>query len=196
VALTFDDGPDASSTPAFLDTLDRLGWRATFFFLGAQVRRYPGLAAEVAARGHEVAVHGERHVSHLRRPWPLPGPHTDVARACGIIAEATGTEPRWFRPPYGALSTSSLLAARRSRLHTVLWTTWGRDWRADATADTVAATIEATWHPGATVLLHDSDLTSAPGSWRAALEALPLLAEQWDRDGLAVGPLADHFPAS
>ncbi|MBO0732696.1 MAG: hypothetical protein J2P57_25785, partial [Acidimicrobiaceae bacterium] len=49
-----------------------------------------------------------------------------------------------------------------------------------------------------TVLLHDSDITAAPGSWRAALGALPILAEQWAAVGLRVGPLADHgivYPA-
>jgi peptidoglycan/xylan/chitin deacetylase (PgdA/CDA1 family) len=34
LALTFDDGPHPVSTPAFLDALDALGWRATFFMLG------------------------------------------------------------------------------------------------------------------------------------------------------------------
>jgi len=46
--------------------------------------------------------------------------------------------------------------------------------------------------PGATVLLHDSDCTSAPGSWRSALGALPRLAELFAARGLAVGPLAEH----
>jgi hypothetical protein len=45
---------------------------------------------------------------------------------------------------------------------------------------------------GGTVLLHDSDCTSAPGSWRSALAALPALAEQFAAAGLRVGPLADH----
>ena len=66
VALTFDDGPDPASTPAFLAALDDLGWHATFFMLGDMARRAPGLAAEVAAAGHEVAVHGDRHRSQLR----------------------------------------------------------------------------------------------------------------------------------
>ncbi|HWG73908.1 MAG TPA: polysaccharide deacetylase family protein [Acidimicrobiales bacterium] len=190
VALTFDDGPDPASTPAFLETLDALGWRATFFLLGEAVQRSPGLAAEIAARGHEIGVHGYSHTSHIRRPWTWTS--RDVARARDVIQATTGTEPEWFRPPYGALSGSSLVAARRAALRTVLWTTWGRDWRSDATAASVAATVTATWRPGATVLLHDSDVTSAPGAWRAALGALPLLRERWAVAGLEVGPLGRH----
>lgn len=190
IALTFDDGPDPATTPAFLDALDRLGWKATFFLLGSQVRTAGGLTAEIVARGHEVGVHGDQHTSHLRRPfwWTT----ADVGRACDLIAAETGRRPRWFRPPYGAVSSSSLYAAHRHDLQTVLWTTWGRDWRADADARSVAATVEATRRPGATVLLHDSDVTSAPGAWRSALGALPLLAERWEAAGLRVGPLAEH----
>jgi peptidoglycan/xylan/chitin deacetylase (PgdA/CDA1 family) len=190
VALTFDDGPDPRSTPAFLDALDQLGWKATFFLLGEQVARHPDLAAELPRRGHELGVHGFHHSNHLRRS--LRWTTDDLRRATDAIGAATGADARWFRPPYGALAASSLVAARRAGLPTVLWTTWGRDWRPQAPPTTVAADLTATWHHGATVLLHDSDVTSAPGSWRAALGALPMVAERWAEAGLTVGPLADH----
>jgi peptidoglycan/xylan/chitin deacetylase (PgdA/CDA1 family) len=190
VALTFDDGPDPRSTPLILDALDRIGWRATFFCLGAQVRRSPGLARELVDRGHEIAVHGDVHTSHLRRPSTSTVP--DVLRAHDTIERVTGTCPRWFRPPYGAVSSATLVAARRSQLQLVLWTTWGLDWRARATGRTVAANVARTFHPGATVVLHDSDITSVPGAWRSTLAALPRLAEAWAAAGLEVGTLAEH----
>jgi len=190
VALTFDDGPDPRSTPVFLEALDRLGWRATFFMLGSMVERAPSLAAEVAAAGHEVAVHGYRHRSELLR-LPRAVAH-DLVRSVDVISSATGREPRWFRPPYGSLSAGGVLAARRHGLRSVLWTTWGRDWRAEATPATVVADVARHLGPGATVLLHDSDCTSAPGSWRSALGALDPLEELFSGCGLAVGTLADH----
>ena len=190
VALTFDDGPDPHSTPAVLAALADLDWHATFFMLGSQVRAAPGLAAEVAAAGHEVAVHGTEHRSQLfRAPWSVVA---DVERGRDLVQDATGRVPRWFRPPYGTLSAGSLLAARRLGLATVLWTAWGRDWRPEATPESIVADVDRDLHPGATVLLHDSDYTSAPGSWRATVAALPLLAERCAARGLKVGPLADH----
>jgi len=190
LALTFDDGPDPSSTPAFLEALDRLGWRATFFMLGSMVERAPSLAAEVAAAGHEIAVHGDEHRSQLFRIGRQVS--DDLARALDTIASRTGRDPAFFRPPYGTLSAGGVLAARRLRLRTVLWTTWGRDWRAEATPDTVVTDVASHLGPGGTVLLHDSDCTSAPGAWRSALGALPRLAELFAARGLAVGTLADH----
>ena len=190
VALTFDDGPDPASTPRILTALDRLGWNATFFCLGSQVRRAPGLARELVDRGHEVAVHGDDHRSHfLRSPRATVD---DVIRARDCIEDVTGTRVRWFRPPYGGVAVPSLMAGRRTGLQMVLWTTWGIDWRDDSTGETVAANVERTFHPGATVLLHDSDITSAPGSWQSTVDALPRLAEMWSRRSLAVGPLRDH----
>jgi peptidoglycan/xylan/chitin deacetylase (PgdA/CDA1 family) len=190
VALTFDDGPDPSSTPQFLDALDTLRWRATFFMLGEMTRRDPGLAKEVAARGHEIAVHGDVHGNMLRR---TPR-HTrdDITRAFDSVADATGVVPAWFRPPFGISSYASLRAARRLGMTTVLWTTWGRDWRREATPDSVVADVTRRYVDGGTVLLHDSDCTSFPGSWRSALGALPRLADEFTGRALTVGPVGDH----
>lgn len=191
VALTFDDGPDPRSTPQILDTLETFGWRATFFCLGSQARRSPGLVRELVQRGHEIAVHGDSHRSHLLRA--APGVVRDIRSARALLEDLSGTPVEWFRPPYGGLSASSLVAAHRTGLRVVLWTTWGLDWKPEATGPSVADHVRRTFVPGATVLLHDSDITSTPGSWRATLDALPLLAGDWHAAGLEVGPLADHF---
>jgi peptidoglycan-N-acetylglucosamine deacetylase len=190
VAITFDDGPDVASTPQFLDVLDALGWHATFFMLGEMTRRDPGLARAVASAGHEIAVHGDVHGNMLRR---TPRTTTDdITRAFESVAGATGVEPRWFRPPFGISSRASLRAARSLGMTTVLWTTWGRDWRREATPDSVVADVTRRYVDGGTVLLHDSDCTSYPGSWRSATGALPILADRFAEQGLKVGTVGDH----
>jgi peptidoglycan/xylan/chitin deacetylase (PgdA/CDA1 family) len=194
VALSFDDGPDPAWTPAFLDVLATWQVRATFFMLGSMAAREPKLAAEVAGAGHEVAVHGWAH-----RYTVLRGPRAvadDLARATDAVAEATGARPRFYRPPYGVLSAGALAAARRLGLTPVLWTCWGREWTAGATPRSVAATLTRNLAGGATVLLHDSDCTSPPGSAAAGLGALPLLLEECALRGLMAGPVADHGLAS
>lgn len=190
VAITFDDGPDSASTPAFLDVLDELGWRATFFMLGSMARRAPGLAAEVGAAGHEIGVHGHEHRTLLR--LTPSAARDDLRRARDTVAAAAGVVPVWCRPPYGTLSLSGLRAARDLGLRCVLWTAWGRDWRAQATGESVAAEVLAGHVDGGTVLLHDSDCTSAPDCWRAALDALPRLAKGFADRGLRVGPVGEH----
>jgi peptidoglycan/xylan/chitin deacetylase (PgdA/CDA1 family) len=174
-----------------LAELDRLGWTATFFLLGTQVRAFPEHARAVVAAGHEIAVHGDVHRSHLIR---TPGDvHRDIARALADIGEVTGTRPRWYRAPYGHVSTGTLRAVAALGLRPVVWTAWGRDWRGGPAAAVLRHVVRGL-DDGGTVLLHDSDCTSQAGSWRTTVAALPLLAAEFDRRGLAVRPLRDHLP--
>lgn len=190
VALTFDDGPDPKATPAILTALERLGWHATFFCLGTMIEAAPGIAADVVAAGHEVGVHGYLHEGAIRRsPRALTD---DVTRARDLLGAATGATPYWYRPPYGELSAGSLVAARAAGLRLVLWSAWGRDWRAEATPASVVNDLQRGVLAGGTILLHDSDCTSAASSWRTTVAALPLLAEHLETRGLRVGPLREH----
>jgi peptidoglycan/xylan/chitin deacetylase (PgdA/CDA1 family) len=190
VALTFDDGPDPRSTPGFLEVLAAQQIRATFFVLGSMVARAPQLAAEIAAAGHEIGVHGWDHRYALLR-----GPRAqrdDMARARDAAADVTGAAPRFYRPPYGVLSAGALAAARGLGLTPMLWTSWGREWTPGATPASVYRTLTRDLAGGGTVLLHDSDCTSPTGSARAALGALPMLLDECARRGLSVGPAAEH----
>jgi peptidoglycan/xylan/chitin deacetylase (PgdA/CDA1 family) len=191
VALTFDDGPDPQSTPLFLETLERLQVSATFFLLGSEVERHPEVARRVVHSGHEVAVHGWAHVPHLlRSPWAV---WADLDRACRQIVGVTGVRPAYWRPPNGVLSGAGLGAAHRLGLQPVLWTADGQDWHADATAPTVADRVMGQLARGGTVLLHDSDITSASGSWRTTLAAVPSVVEKCRARGWQVGPLREHW---
>ena len=190
LALTYDDGPDPASTPYFLDLLDLHERRATFFLLGEHVARHPALVAEMAERGHELAVHGWTHDCVLTLgPRRLTAHLRDTVT---VIEQTSGQRPRWYRPPYGVLSTPALLAARASGLQTVLWSSWGRDWEAGATPDRIVRTVGKTLAPGGTVLLHDTDRTSAPGSWHHTLQASRLLLRAWAGGPCDVGPLEQH----
>jgi hypothetical protein len=90
------------------------------------------------------------------------------------------------------LSGGSVGAAGRLGLTPVLWTAWGRDWE-PTTPERVVQRLGAGLRPGGTLLLHDSDGTSTPGSWRTTAAALPLLAPELARHGLVVRPLREHL---
>ena len=190
VAVTFDDGPDVDSTPYFIRLLEELDVRATFFVLGRMVQRHPAVARDLVNAGHEIGIHGWDH-----RPLPLRGPVAtlnDISRATEQVREVCGVEPQFYRPPYGVLSSSALGSAHRLGLSPVLWTTWGRDWRSRADVDSVENDVLRHLGPGGTILLHDSDCTSASGSWRATLGAVPQIISAIRNAGLEPGPLREH----
>lgn len=127
----------------------------------------PSLAREMADARHEIAIHGRHH-----RPLPMRGPraaYDDPARTRDAVADVTGRLPVLFRPPYGVMTTAAHLACRRLGLTPVLWTCWGEDWRRRATPASVRDTVLRDLLGGGTILLHDSDRTSATGSWRTTV---------------------------
>jgi peptidoglycan-N-acetylglucosamine deacetylase len=73
LSITFDledNRRDASQPPrfeamtqCFLDFLDERETRATVFVVGELARTHPQLIREVASRGHEIGLHGLRHLT-------------------------------------------------------------------------------------------------------------------------------------
>jgi len=135
VALTFDDGPHPEGTPAILDILDAAGVKAAFFLVGEQVERHTAVAAEIAARGHLIALHCHRHRVQLR--CGAAAIREDLDRARAAIADATGVQPRLHRPPLGIYSRAGLQAVREAGLEPLLWSRWGKDWQRRATAESI-----------------------------------------------------------
>ncbi len=181
-ALTFDDGPHAQGTPAVLELLAAADVRATFFLVGEQVQRNPALAREIAAAGHAIGLHCQRHRNLLRlAPWQV---RDDIDRAEAAIGEATGVVPALYRPPYGVLNAAALRLARARGRRTLLWSHWGRDWEQRATAESIHARVTDGAGEGSVLLLHDADDYSAPDSWRRTVAALPRVLQTLAERGL------------
>ncbi|MGO9820462.1 MAG: polysaccharide deacetylase family protein [Solirubrobacteraceae bacterium] len=179
VALTFDDGPHPEGTAAVLEVLSRAGARATFFVIGEQVERRPGMLAEIVAAGHQVALHGYRHRLQLRMTRAQVA--DDLARGSAAIGEALGQQPLWHRPPYGIYSSAGLAAARAAGLRPLLWSRWGKDWRKLTTPSRIAARALRGVLPGDVILLHDADFYSAANSHRRTAAALELVLAELQR---------------
>lgn len=187
VALTFDDGPDPEGTPAVLDALDELALKATFFMVGEQVKAAAMLAREVAARGHEVALHGATHRPH--REMNPRDSKDEPSYGLGTIEAATARRPRWFRPPYGVFNEHSYEAVKAVGLEPVYWSAWGMDWET-ISPERILDIVERDLEPGAILVLHDSARYGHRPDVAPTVEALPLIAAAASERGLELGPLA------
>jgi peptidoglycan/xylan/chitin deacetylase (PgdA/CDA1 family) len=90
--------------PRLLDELDVHGMTATFFVEAINCLLYPNALREIAARGHELGVHGWRHET-----WAQLAPDRERAlleRGRSAFA-ALGLVTRAFRPPGGELTPRS-----------------------------------------------------------------------------------------
>jgi len=177
IALTFDDGP-SEGTPELLEILARYRATATFFQIGANVRRWPEIARQVAAAGHEIGNHTDTHpLLALKSPGFI---HRELAAAQETIERATGQRPRYFRAPYGVRWFGLNQAQRRLALTGVTWSTIALDWKRQTPA--VVSRLNGGAVPGAILCLHDGRvLEPRPNigvTLQAVRELLPKLMEQ------------------
>jgi peptidoglycan/xylan/chitin deacetylase (PgdA/CDA1 family) len=167
IALTFDDGP-SPSTPRFLDLLARHGVPATFFQIGANVKRYPEIARQVVAAGHEIGNHSHRHLNFaLKRPQQI---EDDFTRAQHTIADATGVTPELMRAPFGVRWFGFRRMQAKLGLTGVMWTVIGLDWKLPAEA--IARRVISRVRDGGIICLHDGRGTDGYPDVSPTLEAL------------------------
>jgi peptidoglycan-N-acetylglucosamine deacetylase len=177
LALTFDDGP-SESTPALLETLAKLGVRATFFMCGSNVDRLPEVARAVARAGHEIGNHSDTHPRFDFCSEEFM--YRELAETQRKIEAATGVTPKLFRAPYGVRWFGLGEAQKRLNLLGVMWTIMGRDWR--LTALQISARLAARARGGDIICLHDGrgvERTPDIGATLAAVAAaVPRLQEK------------------
>lgn len=152
-ALTFDDGPRPDWTPRVLEALAAENVPGTFFVKGVNVRDHSSIHADSLAR-HEIGNHTWDHPDLAR--LDLAACTEQLNRTTEAIHTAYGIVPTLFRPPYGHVGGSAVLAAAQAGLTTVFWSAQFREDlyvnHPAGIADGVAAMI----HPGAIVLGHDT----------------------------------------
>lgn len=176
VALTFDDGPDARSTPALLEVLRESGVKAAFFCVGHRVAANPDLAARIVREGHLLENHSFAH-NKLTNIFSVARLQADLARTQAVIKQATGIAPRWFRPPIGLSNPRVFHVARLLKLTMVGWSAGGLDTQLTE-PERIVARIARRLEPGAIILLHDGNIPAA----RLVVTVKLLLAKLGEHD--------------
>ena len=99
VALTFDDGPNPSSSGRILDTLEKYHAVATFFDLGKLVLAYPDVVKREEALGCEVGSHSYDHPN--LNNLGVEGIQAQVTNSRNAFVSVLGHDVDIMRPPYG-----------------------------------------------------------------------------------------------
>lgn len=159
ILLTFDDGPDPRYTPKLLDLLDEYQVKALFFALSRKVLRYPELARDIEARGHQLALHGAYHLN----AWRASPKQVKQNISLGIRQfRRMGFNPMLFRPPFGRVNLF-----HESPLPVLYWTKLFYDWNSQS-KDHLVHAMKKRSAPGEIFLLHD-------GTEARAVEGMPLV---------------------
>ena len=154
VALTFDDGPSSTRTPALLDLLNSYNVKATFFMLGEMIEKYPGIARRVLDDGHLI---GNHSYNHPRLILKSPGFIRDQIEKTDSLIHWLGQEKvEYFRPPYSSkfILLPWILSSMNKQLVTGTYdppSEYASPYNGEKVADEIIANIT----PGAIIYLHD-----------------------------------------
>jgi peptidoglycan/xylan/chitin deacetylase (PgdA/CDA1 family) len=176
VALTFDDGPDARSTPALLDLLGAERVAVTFFCVGQRVVTESELAARIVREGHLLENHSYAH-DNATNFFTVTRLKAELARAQTAIQQATGRVPKLFRPPMGLSNPRVFRAAQALGLQVIGWSARGLDTQIQD-PERIVARIVRQLEPGAIILLHDGNIPAE----RLVVTVKLLLAKLAERD--------------
>ncbi|UUL76971.1 polysaccharide deacetylase family protein [Pseudarthrobacter sp. Fe7] len=156
-ALTYDDGPDARTTPQLLDILREKNAQATFFMTGSNTTANPATARQVAEAGYAIGNHTFSH-PYLTKLSP-PAVRKEIERTDAAILAATGSTPATMRPPYGAADAAVQAAVGKPLM---IWAVDSLDWQSKNPAAFVPKVLKEIT-PGAMVLMHDVQPTTISG---------------------------------
>ena len=178
VALTFDDGPMPDWTPRVLEALARHGVAATFFLKGINVQRHGAIHRD-SVGAHELANHTWDHPDLARLEYAEC--HDQLERTSAIIERVYGTRPTLFRPPYGHIAGSSLLAAAEQQLTTVLWSAQMNENRFESDPGGIVGSARKAAKPGSIILAHDT----GPDNRLVTIDDLDAIITGLKADGFA-----------
>lgn len=168
VALTFDDGP-SDKAPSIEQVLAGRHVPATFFLIGSEIEKHPGVAEQLVAQGDQLANHS---YTHQRMVFVGAGfVASEIERTDVLIRKAGYTGDIVFRPPYSKkLYQLPRYLADHDR-KTITWDVEPDSDSSDPASDNPDAIVRTTLdqvRPGSIILLHpwngdhDADLAALP----------------------------------
>jgi cellulose synthase/poly-beta-1,6-N-acetylglucosamine synthase-like glycosyltransferase/spore germination protein YaaH/peptidoglycan/xylan/chitin deacetylase (PgdA/CDA1 family) len=207
VALTFDDGPDPEWTPKILDVLRDEHATATFFLIGIQTDKFPGLAKRIYREGNTIGNHTFTHpdVSNISSTQFK----VELNLTERLFASLDGVRVTLLRPPYAideepdtADQVRPLEFAQDLGYITVGNRIDPNDWNDKPrrrTAEEITASVMAHLPPcsgndlrcGNIVLLHDGG-----GDREETVRALPMIINGIRARGLEIAPVYELFGKS
>lgn len=182
IALTFDDGPNTTTTREVLEMLKKHGVVATFFLIGDNINDE---SAKVVKYAHDL---GCEINNHSKTHSYMSGMTAEEVKAefdyvDERVYEITGEHTRFFRPPYidvGDVMWENIDVPFISGIGC-------NDWDDKVTADRRVKVILKKAEDGSIILLHDAEGNSM------TVEALDTLIPELKAQGYKFVTLAELF---
>ena len=193
VYLTYDDGPNPTTTPDVLDVLSREGVQATFFLIDRHVTEETApIIRRMFDEGHAVALHSAAKSLMLMSPSAIA---RTLSRAADRIEALTSARPcRAFRPRGGWRSGTMYAGLKQIdyKLVGFGWMLWDVEIFGRRRADRIVDRFLARVSGGDIIVMHDGDDAAPRTDQRHAVKATAQLIPQLRARGFGFGTVCQN----
>jgi len=155
--LSFDDGPNPTTTEKVLSLLKKHNARAIFFCTGENANKYPEILEKIKAEGHTIGNHSYSHKNALKV--------SNERWLSDVYKKSPVSESEFFRPPYGKILPWQSHQIRK-KYKLVFWDVLSFDYRRDLTSDRICEILRNKVRNGSIIVFHDS-VKAAPNMFPA-----------------------------
>jgi len=183
IALTIDDGPDATTTSKILEILQLNAARATFFIISGRVKGNESLITNMLAEKNELGNHlTEDKPSIKLSPQEF---EAHLLEAHTVISKFAN--PHWMRPASGWYNNTMLEAAHKHGYRVALGSLFPFDTHIHSSWF-AAQHILFNVRPGTIIILHDGNLRG-----EKTAKTLEIILPALYRKGYSVVTLSELF---
>ena len=158
IAISFDDGPDAHSTPQILKILNDYAVESVFFCIGKRIKGNENIIRQIISDGHVIGNHSYSHHFWFDL-FSSKRMLKDMQNMDNEINSITGLTPILFRPPYGVTNPNLATAVTEGNYIAVGWSVRSMD-TVTKSEEKLMKKITSNIHPGAIYLFHDTSATT------------------------------------
>jgi peptidoglycan/xylan/chitin deacetylase (PgdA/CDA1 family) len=172
--------------------LARYGAHATFFTLARNVDRLAELTRRMVAEGHELGVHGDRHLPMpILLPWMI---RSEIERSAAAVRRTAGVQARHYRPPFGFMVPSQARFVAALGYLPVLGDVYPEDTYRPGT-QVIVARVLPRLSAGSILILHDGS-PFGDADRGQTVEALGVILEHMQQRGLRGVSVAELLAAA
>ncbi len=147
IYLTFDDGPTPEVTEWTLNVLKQHQIKATFFVVGANVKKYPNIYQKIVEEGHAIGNHTQHHLNGWKTKT------ADYINDVALCQEQLKTN--LFRPPYGKIKRAQIKQLK-DHYKIMMWDVLSGDFDTTIAPEKCYSNVVENTKSGSIIVFHDS----------------------------------------
>lgn len=156
IYLTFDDGPIPEITVWVLEELKKHDAKATFFCIGHNIEKHPGIFEKVINEGHSIGNHTFNHLNGWKTSTEEYLKNTFLCEEQILESKICNLKSKIFRPPYGKIKPSQSKKLRRLGYKIIMWDVLSADYDTSISPEKCLENVLQNVSSGSIIVFHDS----------------------------------------